>query len=367
MVLLRRYEANGIFGPPICLQWEKDAIVELNNCYVEKESVLATLPERDVRNLIEVMRVDPYYGPIVDTGLVTVVNRTHHDLATELLGNETPTRIIICVHGGLKDNGVGVERGILMPSDYVDVVSMTLAPEERERFHYVGMSEDNLCFDRGHTFGVGAQISDFHLVVWFTDNGNRSDIMRTEYNIVTITNGVMFELTMDDTGLPRTKDLDQCGDGIRQVTEYCDFAGGYPGCSFNCTVNPGYDCGIAKLEMSKCWMEVCGDGLKTRGEGCDDGNSALEDGCDECTVVDDYVCSNVYNMTSQCSQPASKVVNIPADEKDSKLTVDFRPAPLASVESGGLLRTGNSAVSKGSRLSSALTLFVVLLSTSLLR
>lgn len=372
--LLDRYETIGIFGPPTCLQWEMDAIAELNICYNEEEIVsdLRPLSMSDVLNLIKVMKVDepdPYYSAIVDTGLLAVVNRTHPTAVAEVLGSQTtPTRIILCVHGGMKDNGIHIAPGTLVPSDYVDAVNITLDLGENDTLYYAGMSQDDLCFNRGHAFGVGAQISEFHLVVWFTYSMTLPTVARTLYSIPGLTTGVMFELTMVNGSHPRTKDLDNCGDGSRQVTEFCDFAGGYPACAFNCTVNPGYDCGIEKLEASTCWMEVCGDGRKTRGEGCDDGNTIGGDGCAECAVEDDYVCSTVYNMTSHCIQQAkAKPVDSVVKPADSKLTVDFRPAPLASAESGDLLRVTSAAAGNGYRLSSSLTILVMLLSTSLLR
>ena len=359
--LLARYVDNGVFGPPTCINWEMDAIAELNICYSQSEDDLRALPSRDVRNLIDLVRVDGYYSPIVDTGLLAVVNRTHPALAAEVLSSKPtpPTRIIICVHGGSKDNGLGVAPGVLMPSDYINIVNRKLNPGENDTLYYAGR-EDNLCTDRGHSFGLGAQIDEFHLVVLFTDNATRPTIGRTVYNIPLLTNGVMFELTMENSSLPRTKNL--CGDGSRQVTEYCDFAGNYPACSFDCTVNPGYDCGIEKLEPSECWMEVCGDGRKTRGEECDDGNSASGDGCNNCTVENSFTCSNIYNMTSICSGPAKVIKPL-----NSKLKVDFRPAPLASAESDDNLRIVHSSASNGSRLSSAVMVFVVLLCASLLR
>ena len=81
-----------------------------------------------------------------------------------------------------------------------------------------------------------------------------------------------------------------CGDGIVVAGEQCDdgnFIDG-DGCSFSCTVEPGWDC---TGSPSDC-MPVCGDGIVvfpkiitedssgSLGEQCDDGNLTDGDGCD---------------------------------------------------------------------------------------
>lgn len=297
-----------------------DAIAELNTCYTN--STLGTaflgLPEADIRKLVSLFRVSEYYGPTVDAGLVELIKTKSMTLASEVVRNHALSsrhRIILCVKGTKYDNEIETTPS---PEEYVRIVSANLAPEESEYFHSAGsdLLEDmakvgGLCQERSRDIDVNADKDDYHLVTWFTTDHSRDDIGRVDirHNDGILVNGNMFELTtVQDGSLNARRKITQCGDGIRQVSEACDFAGNYPGCNIDCEMRDGYDCNTEKLEPSRCWREVCGDGLRTRGERCDDGNDSTDDGCDnQCRIDSDtHKCSTVYNATSLCIPLSSR-------------------------------------------------------------
>lgn len=300
--------------PLTCVDWEMEAIAELNKCYTEKSDDFLQLPEEDVRKLVKLFRISDYYSPAVDASLVELIKVRSTTLASEVVRNHTLSsrhRIVLCVKG---TKYIGAREVTPSPQDYMRAVSSRLAPEESEYFHYAGPDQlenmdkvGGLCYDRSRSIDVNAYKNDYHLVTWFTTEHSRDDIQRIDIRYKPDThiqvNVVMFELTTSEANNSHTqRAVTQCGDGMRQVSESCDFTNSYPGCTIDCEVKDGYDCSTAKLAPSLCWREVCGDGLRTRGEECDDGNDVDGDGCNNtCTIDHDtHRCSTVYNSTSSC-------------------------------------------------------------------
>lgn len=330
--LLDRYP-NMYPDPQLCLDWEMDAVAELNSCYTDESSAAAflQLPDADIRKLVNLFRISDYYSPTVDASLVELVRTRSSTLASEVVRNHTLSsrhRIILCIKGTKYLNGL--TEVMPSPEDYVRVVSNELAAEEREYFHYAGPDQladmdtvGGLCYDRSSDIDVSALDNDYHLVTWFTAEHSNDDIQRINirYRQGSIqVNAVMFELTTTQHGNPNAqRQITQCGDGIRQLSESCDFTGSYPSCTIDCEVRAGHDCSVDKLVLSHCWKEQCGDGLRSRGEECDDGNDMDQDGCSSsCMINDTYVCSRRYNSTSYCS-PLRQAVTAPHDPMPARL------------------------------------------------
>lgn len=311
--LLQRYSSNVHPDPQTCLNWEADAIAEMNSCYVEGdlENALRAIPDQIITRLVNLFRMDAsYYNSTVDTGLVEhIKNKKSSSLAPTLLSNVTLTtrhRIIICIQGSKYVGGLGEDHVEPSPEEFVNVTihevgSFFKLRPDRQNFHYAGPDMEDVCLRPGL---VNEFLSEYHIVTWFTNNNSLRDIGRVNsfYDQEVRVNAILFELTTREANSTNPRKLTRCGDGIRQVSEYCDFAGTYPGCTIDCKVMEGYDCSTGKLEPSKCWVEECGDGRRTRSEQCDDGNDMGGDGCSNttCQVEPAHICSRVYNRTSHC-------------------------------------------------------------------
>ena len=69
-----------------------------------------------------------------------------------------------------------------------------------------------------------------------------------------------------------------CGDSVVASDELCDDGGASGGCKSCIDIEPGWECVHSVCGVSDC-SEVCGDGIATSGEECDDGNTMAGDGC----------------------------------------------------------------------------------------
>ena len=315
--LLEKYPTHRNPDPQTCLAWEEDAIKEMNACYTEGplKDQLFGLPDRDVQKMIQLFRVGgDYYNATVDTGLLSIVGSMRPDLTASLQSDSTSSmlnRIILCVQARKYPDGLGEDYIDPTPDEIVDIVSSQLDQHRPESFFYAGPDQfedfetpSGLCFN--HSIDVNAHTNDYHLVTWFTPNANRRVIGKTSimYNREIVANALVFELTSTRNNSIHRREVTRCGDGIRQVSESCDYASNYPSCTIDCRVRSGHDCTIGKLEPSACWMEVCGDGRKTLGEDCDDGNNNDGDGCNRVCKLDstsNYKCTTAYNGTSECA------------------------------------------------------------------
>jgi cysteine-rich repeat protein len=376
---LERYQSL-LSDPQLCLDWEGEAIAELNSCYTDAKSaaVFTGLPDADIRKLVDLFRIsDDYYSPAVDATLVELVRAHDEALASEVMRNHTLSsrqRIILCIRG--TKHLSATSRTTPSPEDFVAIATSMLAPDERSYFHYAGSDQlvgevGGFCYNRSGD-GVNGHSNNFHMVTWFTAGHSHADVhsRRVKYTGSGFrVNGVLFELTTTRSGTVHSqREVTQCGDGVRQISESCDFTGNYPSCTMDCEVREGHDCDTGKLEPSKCWKESCGDGLRTRGEECDDGNSVEQDGCsNSCRIETTYKCSQTYNSTSRCTQ------------FDSIQAAPAVPARLLSQQAGTVVSREESSVedkdertvSSGNKptMSSILliTLVLVGISTSSLR
>lgn len=342
--------------PHTCLDLEAQAMELMKTCFVEgsRGTRFDALTEEDVTSLVSLFRVDAAYHNItVDRGLVEVVKtRRSQALATTLLSNHTldmPYRILLCTQASKFPLGIGANQDEEEPTpeEYV----RTVAAEVRESFptlnnigtfHYGGPDDvDQLCMTRLRHRELSGLFnthrSDYHVVSWFTSH--RPPTIR-KINIFYYQDihvqGVIFELTRNST-----RKQTRCGDGQRQATESCDFADSYPGCSLECELREGYDCSVDRLQPSECWMEECGDGLRTRSEQCDDGNMDGSDGCNSACEVETltHSCFHDYNKTSECvlldTVPLQKLPQPSSAKLISQATshVTARHAPVSSSSS----------------------------------
>lgn len=329
--------------PHMCLNLEEEAIKLMDSCYVETEG-LESLSDTDLAALVELFRVDPsYHNLTVDRGLVAHIgSRKSQSLAQQLLSNHTltmPQRLMFCIRG-TKYTASGSSN--IDPEEYAVVLKAGLnsagISTEGSNFQYAGdYNVDSICNARLDDEDLGGLINtaddDYHLVSWFTTPQQQDTILLPNIDHSSNINNVphnfaavAFELTTNST-----RQKTRCGDGIRQVSESCDFAGSYPGCSLDCRPMEGYDCTVGKLAPSVCWEEQCGDGLRTRSEQCDDGNSESGDGCSSaCDVEETHSCTQSYNKTSECSvhlqeqaqQVSAKVLSQPISHVTARRAPD---------------------------------------------
>ncbi|PKN57418.1 MAG: hypothetical protein CVU56_11190 [Deltaproteobacteria bacterium HGW-Deltaproteobacteria-14] len=115
-----------------------------------------------------------------------------------------------------------------------------------------------------------------------------------------------------------------CGDGLVVADEACDDGhllgrGAVPqdGCASDCTVEPGWSCGLTTGGASDCGT-TCGDGqLGEPAEACDDGNLVAGDGCAGCAVETGWACLASPGATSVCSPTCGDGgVDAPVEECD---------------------------------------------------
>lgn len=96
-----------------------------------------------------------------------------------------------------------------------------------------------------------------------------------------------------------------CGNSERDASfnEGCDDGNlrNGDGCSSICQVETGWECSLLPNDLSFC-SRICGNGRyePLLGEECDDGNFAPNDGCFECVREDDWICSQIPGLTSEC-------------------------------------------------------------------
>lgn len=84
--------------------------------------------------------------------------------------------------------------------------------------------------------------------------------------------------------------MDVCGDGIIETGETCDDGNDVSGdgCSSTCQVEAGWSC---PTPDAACVAAKCGDGIIAGSETCDDGNAVSGDGCSgTCQVEPGWVC-----------------------------------------------------------------------------
>lgn len=87
---------------------------------------------------------------------------------------------------------------------------------------------------------------------------------------------------------------EQCDDGNTNNND---------GCSDQCKIEQGWNCGNRVLGQLSVCGEACGNGIRTSKEMCDDGNTKNGDGCDSnCKIEIGYTCNpNNLNEKSVCN------------------------------------------------------------------
>lgn len=296
--------------PQTCLEWERDVVNAMNTCYSDTGLAwsIGDLPDQDITQLVNIFRVgEPraYFNRAVDSGIPELVKAGNAQLASSLVEQPVKYRYIYCIKG-IKYAGPNEDATSPSPEDFIAAVKDGVNPPPGETdFHYSGPDEEleGLCFSHQPS-NINSNTDDYHYVIWFTSNDTHPEINTPIDRLQTnggVINAQMFELT-NRGSRPREQTL--CGDGIRQITEDCDFSSNHRACDTLCRVKPGFDCNVDQLEPSKCFREMCGDGMRTRGEECDDRNWAEGDGCSSsCRIEPLFQCTrNHYNATSDCSR-----------------------------------------------------------------
>ena len=337
--LLERYN-NRRPDPQTCLEWEREAIKELNSCYTVDGRV-DHVP--DIAKLINNFQVgDSYYDSMVSNDLSEIAENNTSIQNLTAGENTTVHRLILCI----KANKYPINEEIASPNmtnqDYVKAVQSKLTGNANI-LHYAGPEEQ---YPDTEEQGVCSkyQPSDinskdeliFHLVTWFTSHPFyfNHTMIDFQYGNATII-GQMFELTSKSTINQHTS----CGNGLREVREDCDYTENYGSCTLECRVREYHDCSTDRLSPSFCWPEACGDGCRTRGEECDDGNNNDMDGCSSSCQIEQmtHICTyTTYNRTSECSQhpPVPRPVVVPAKLTSSQ-SATVAQQSKRTVESSG--------------------------------
>ena len=101
-----------------------------------------------------------------------------------------------------------------------------------------------------------------------------------------------------------------CGDGVLYLaTEDCDDGNNASGdgCSPTCTIEDGFGCHTIPDEITRCELQVCGDGVRVPGEDCDTGPMP---GCANCTLIPSFECfENDIFLQSVCSECGNGIVD----------------------------------------------------------
>jgi len=353
-------EDNQRSDPSVCLKWEQRAVEKMNECYAKSWGAVS---DEDARILTKLFRVDEYFANVVDQGIPLLVSQANSALASRLLSNNSFDRNLFCVRGV---KGESNNHQDLSQEDVLFVVEESLRGQSLQSasYHYGGVDghfEGQPCKAK-QPGGINSDRFDFHLVSLFLPLNTSITEEHVFRSIdLTLPNGDRvfasgFELSSRIEDPELKVSYTQCGDGMRQSGEECDYGSGVKGCSINCQIMNGYDCSVERLAASVCWPD-------------DDGNEVDGDGCDlTCSLEQGHSCTSEYNRTSTCQVDAGTNTRIQFAPKQSPSYITARrlSAPskvLVETHSSSSKRTLElplESSSIGSFYSSSVTVSVLL-------
>ncbi len=375
------FEVKGLHSDPsMCLKWEQHAVLKMDKCYRAAWEKYP-LNDEDARVLTNLFRIDEYFDSVVDQGIPSLVARhTNWTNSSPLSSNRTYDRRLFCVKGS-GNTPQGDDRD-LSREEVITVVKKALEGQDLSsaQYHYGGMDgfyDENPCITN-EPAGININVFDYHLVTLLVPT-NTTVRKLSQYRTAIITRMGRFAASLYQLSVQVEEDsaysvlrFSQCGDGIRQAGEECDYGHSGEGCTTDCRIMSGYDCTVDRMQPSICWPEVCGDGYRTRGEECDDGNRDGGDGCNsECRLeTASHSCTTTYNATSTCQ--AGQKVQLSPKQSPSYITAKRLSAAQSKALANTkrtiqLPREASGAKSSFSSLSLTLTLtFAAIVSTTTL-
>ena len=332
---------NSQQDPTTCLELERRAIEEMDNCYqsgsLELCSALDLTPEvesfqKDLSTVVDAFHVGgEYYRNIVEQGVVKTVQNCSHPnssaVANSLISHPLPVRVVLCVND---------TRERPYPPNHIEKVHQRMMkiflPHE---VVHSGLDVQNSCAKASlpGTVGVDRDNIRWHFFTVFALPN--STLLQQTFIKNFSTHGIESGF-LQYFEYPLQRESTLCGDGKRQAGELCDYSGtANSSCEyFTCSPQPWWECSTERLQASHCWKETCGDGLRTHSEQCDDANNNTSDGCSsDCHIEANYSCTNSYNRTSQCTEIISEepptLLNIEPSSIVSSL-VSILPTPSES-------------------------------------
>lgn len=255
-----------------CLEIETEAVAILNTCYrkIELCSLLSSTKEVELlynqtHSIVKAFRIGSHYhnNTLVNMGLPSAIKELcpdHTDLANALTTSEIPVRVLLC---GASPIYASPSSGELQGAEYIPELSRVLN-RSADQFAFYGEDTDSLCSSVNPLYVPNA--IKFTVIAWFASPDD--PLLSRPYNqLFTPSNQhatppyqyigfePSYQLRFRE---PRTEQREhsQCGDGIRQIGESCDFKGNIgSGCSSDCSVELGYVCSTDNLTPSKCWPQ----------------------------------------------------------------------------------------------------------------
>lgn len=249
-----------------CLALEKAAVEKMNECHKRHTSLCAILTNAEeaslqvlhqhLHTIVNAFRIggEYYNNTVVDLGIPEAIRSCsgHTELADSLVSKRLPLKLIMCIRGqDYREDGVNQDQQIA-PTQLINILSNNLLHRPIDQFVY--SREDTLekCKQGRPTE------EEYHIVTWFADpddekavNWNDTTPIRKWLGPTLLVWYFELEESEDDGVPPRA--YSQCGDGIRQAGELCDYGGeSLLACDLQCEMVSGYECNTDNLAPSQC-------------------------------------------------------------------------------------------------------------------
>ena len=288
-----------------CVEYETEALNELNSCYQEKISPVCDLLSNelnqdfvaDLETLVSALTISDYYKPVVRNHLRALIEACGADSAVATANEAIPKpieKVMFCAGcAGCEDDVLSLVHNHLDRS-MDEFIYADSGPDS--------ITRDSFCQARSDKDGSGSQLTGYRLIQWTPHPSDDlpSKLKKFYKEQISATASLFF---YNYTNLTSS-----CGNGIREAGELCDTFGELGnedyGCNQECRPFAKFECSTDQLTLSSCAKSTCGDGQRSSLEECDDGNDKDEDGCsNNCKIEPDFECTELsYNTTSYCKQ-----------------------------------------------------------------
>lgn len=254
-----RMSRNRVPSSESCLVFEKEAIAVMNKCFQEEDRLCPLLRESQyadqttlrehLRSVVDTFRVGGHYfnNTVVDLGIPHAVRECgYSELADSLLSPQLPVKVTMCVlvevfpplHSQLSN----ATQSRPTNAELVQRLSKELN-RSADQFVFVGPAKTEVC----SLFNKKA----YSVINWFAS----PDDPKLSKRLTTF-----FERTAElyvhfNEAYRNSRAYSQCGDGIRQAGELCDFGNNQTGCNRSCHVEKGYKCSTSRLTASECSVQ----------------------------------------------------------------------------------------------------------------
>jgi len=178
---------------------------------------------------------DYYNSTMVDSGLPqAVMDCGHSELAKNLISKQLPVKVNWCATG----NNFLTMR-VPAPTEFITVLSSKLN-RSMDQFVYSGLDNP--------TARICSTTENQHVFSWLASPDDPLLLEVHSQGVITSRDlHRNFEFRAHQDVSPS-----QCGDGIRQAGETCDYLDNLDSCDTSCAVKPGYQCSTTPLTQSDC-------------------------------------------------------------------------------------------------------------------